>query len=350
MSREPNGGGTKATIIDVARRANVSKSLVSLVMRGSPNVSPARRQAVLRAAAELEYRPNALARGMRGRSYTIGVLLSDLHNPFFAEVVDGVEEGLQLTEYRALLGSGGRDPDRELRTIQSMLDRQMDGLILISPSIPESGILTTAKEAPTVLVGGRLEDGTLDYIVNDDHAGAALTVEHLADLGHERIGHVSGGEGAGAVDRRQGYEATMLLQGLEDHISVSPGSYTDAGGYEGAQRLLAQRPRPTAIFAPNDLAAVGVLTAVREVGLTVPGDVSVVGYDNTYLAALSHVSLTSVNQPRLEMGGLAVDFLLQRIESGRTEARHEMLMPALVTRSTTGPPPNTGRFSDTGGL
>lgn len=339
MSREPNGGGTKATIIDVARRANVSKSLVSLVMRGSPSVSPARRQAVLRAAEELGYRPNALARGMRGRSYTIGVLLSDLHNPFFAEVVDGVEDGLRPSQYRALLGSGGRDPDRELGTVQSMLDRQMDGLILISPSIPESDILTTAKQAPTVLVGGRLDDPALDYIVNDDRSGAALAVEHLADLGHQRISHISGGEGAGAVDRRRGYEAAMALRGLEEYIRVSPGAYTDAGGHEGAQRLLAQRPRPTAIFAPNDLAAVGVLTAVRDAGLTVPGDVSVVGYDNTYLAALSHISLTSVNQPRLKMGHLAVDLLLQRLESGRDEPRHEVLLPALVVRSTTAPPP-----------
>lgn len=339
MSQGLDGGGTKATIIDVARRANVSKSLVSLVMRGSPSVSPARRQAVLRAAAELEYRPNALARGMRGRSYTIGILLSDLHNPFFAEVVDGVEEGLRLTQYRALLGSGSRDPDRELGTIQSMLDRQMDGLILISPSVSERDILTTAKQTPTVLVGGRMEDPALDYIVNDDHSGAALAVEHLANLGHERIAHVSGGEGAGAVDRRRGYEDAMMLRGLGDHIRVSPGDYTDSGGYEGARRLLAESPRPTAVFAPNDLAAVGVLTAVREAGLTVPGDVSVVGYDNTYLATLSHIFLTSVNQPRLEMGKLAVDLLLQRTESNRDEPRHEMLMPALVARSTSAPPP-----------
>lgn len=337
MSQETNGGA-KATIIDVARRANVSKSLVSLVMRGSPNVSPARREAVLRAASELGYRPNALARGMRGRSYTIGILLSDLHNPFFAEVVDGVEEGLGSTEYRALLGSGGRDPDRELEAIQSMLDRQMDGLILISPSIPERDIAATARQAPTVLVGGRIEDPALDYVVNDDHAGAALAVGHLADLGHERIAHVSGGDGAGARDRQRGYQETMRLRGLEKHIRVAPGSYTDAGGYGGARRLLSESPQPTAIFASNDLAAIGALTAVREAGLMVPGDVSIVGYDNTYLAALSHISLTTIDQPRLRMGALAVQLALQRIESGRAEPRREVLMPTLVARSTSAPP------------
>lgn len=336
---EPSGGAKpKATIIDVAQRANVSKSLVSLVMRGSPKVSPARREAVLRAAEELGYRPNALARGMRGWSYTIGVLLSDLHNPFFAEVVDGIEEGLASTEYRALLGSGGRDSDRELRTIESMLDRQMDALVLISPSIPPTGVVAVAKRAPVVLVGGRIEDAGLDYVVNDDFAGAGLVVDHLAGLGHKRISHVSGGDGPGAEDRRRGYEERMERWGLGQHVQVVPGSYTDAGGYGATKLLLSSAARPTAIFAANDLAAVGALTAVREAGLSVPGDLSVVGYDNTYLAALSHVSLSTVDQPRLEMGSRAIAFALQKIETSRTEPRHEVLAPTFITRATSGPP------------
>lgn len=328
----------KATIIDVARRANVSKSLVSLVMRGAPNVSAPRREAVLRAAAELGYRPNALARGMRGRSYTIGVLLSDLHNPFFAEVVDGIEEGLASTEYRALLGSGGRDPDRESRTIDSMLDRQMDALVLISPSIPPAGISAVARRVPVVLIGGRIEDDALDYVVNDDFAGAGLAVDHLAGLGHERIAHVSGGDGPGAEDRRRGYEERMEKLGLGKHVRVVTGSYTDTGGYGATKRLLRSAPYPTAIFAANDLAAVGALTAAREAGLSVPGDLSVVGYDNTYLAALSRVSLSTVDQPRLEMGSRAVALALQRVESGRAEPRREVLAPRFVARATSGPP------------
>lgn len=332
------GGRSRATIVDVARRANVSKSLVSLVMRGSPNVSAARREAVVRAARELGYRPNALARGMRGRSYTVGVLLSDLHNPFFAEVVDGIEEGLAATEYRALFGSGGRNPDRELGTIHSMLDRRMDGLVLISPSISAAEVVAVARRVPVVLVGSRIEDPALDYVVNDDRAGAVLAVEHLIGLGHERISHVSGGGGAGAGDRLRGYEEAMKRRGLGGRISVATGSYTDAGGYGATRRLLSRDAPPTAVFAANDLAALGALTALGEAGLAVPGDVSVIGYDNTYLAALSHVSLSSVDQPRLRMGGLAVRLLLERIESGRTRPRHEILAPALVARSSTGPP------------
>lgn len=326
------------TIIDVARRASVSKSLVSLVMRGSPNVSPERREAVLRAARELGYPPNALARGMRGRSYTIGVLLSDLHNPFFAEVVDGVEQGLGGSEYRALLGSGSRNPERELETIQSMLDRQMDGLILVSPSIPETGVLPTARQLPLVLVGTRIEDPALDYVVNDDFAGATMVVEHLVRLGHERIAHVSGGEGPGARNRLRGYGETMRAHGLEHHIRVAPGAYTDRGGYEGTRSLLAEKPHPTAIFAANDLAAVGALTAAHEASLEVPDDISIVGYDNTYLAALSHVSLTTVDQPRLKMGLLSVGLVLEKIETDRIEPRHEILTPTLVIRSTSARP------------
>jgi DNA-binding LacI/PurR family transcriptional regulator len=332
-------GASKATIIDVARRANVSKSLVSLVMRGSPNVSEARREAVLRAARELGYRPNALARGMRGRSYTIGVLLSDLHNPFFAEVVDGVEEELGPTEYQALLGTGARDPERELKSIHAMLDRQMDALVLLSPSVPEEEILAVARDVPVVFVGGRPADPALDYVVNDDHAGAMLAVDHLADLGHQRIAHVSGGDGPGAEDRRAGYEEAMRRRGLGSRIRVAAGAYTDAGGREGARALLSDASPPTAIFAANDFAATGVLTAVREAGLSVPGDVSIVGYDNTYLAALSRVSLSTINQPRREMGALAVRLALERAEQGRAESRHEVLKPTLVVRSTSAPPP-----------
>ncbi|MFP5371700.1 MAG: LacI family DNA-binding transcriptional regulator [Actinomycetes bacterium] len=222
-----------------------------------------------------------------------------------------------------------------------MLDRQMDGLVLISPSIPAPEVVTVARRVPVVLVGDRVEDPALDYVVNDDRAGAALAVGHLAGLGHERIAHVSG-DGAGAGDRRRGYEEAMRGLGLAGLISVSDGSYTDAGGYEATKRLLSGGTHPTAIFAANDLAALGALTALGEAGLAVPGDVSVIGYDNTYLAALSHVSLSSVDQPRLEMGRLAVRLALEKIESGRTEPRHEILAPTLAVRSSTGPPRRQG--------
>jgi DNA-binding LacI/PurR family transcriptional regulator len=327
------------TIIDVAKRAGVSKSLVSLVMRNSPNVSEARRTAVLKAAEDLGYRPNALARGLvQGRTYTIGVLLSDLHNPFFAEIVDGIEETISLSQHRALLGTGNRDPHREARTVEAMLERQMDGVILVSPAVSKGEISTVAQNTPLVLVGRRVRDQTLDCVVNDDFAGAVLAVEHLAELGHRRIAHISGGSGAGARARLRGYRHAMQRLDLERHAQVATGTYTDQGGYHGALRLLDTEPPPTAIFASNDFAALGALTAISEAGLSVPEDVSLIGYDNTYLAALSSISLSSVNQPRREMGTIATRLLLERIEARRAESRLEVLMPTLIARSTSAPP------------
>jgi DNA-binding LacI/PurR family transcriptional regulator len=332
-----DGDGKPVTILDVARHANVSKSLVSLVMRGAPNVSEERRRAVLKAASDLGYRPNTLARGMRGRTYTIGVLLSDLHNPFFAEVVDGIEEALASSGFRAVLGTGSRDAGREEEAAESMLDLRTEGLILLSPVIPEEKISALSRRVPTVLVGRHPRGGTLDTITGDDLAGAKMAVEHLAGLGHERIAHVSGGPGAGAGQRRRGYEEAMRSLGLGGHVQVAEGSFTDEGGYRGAKRLLEDGLPPTAIFAANDFAAVGVLTALEEVGLSVPEDVSLAGYDNTHLASLRHISLTSVDQPRREMGRLSAGALLNRLADHSARPELRLLAPKLVPRSTTAP-------------
>ena len=308
-------------------------------MRDAPNVSEKRRAAVLRAAAELGYRPNELARSLvRGRTHTIGVLLSDLHNPFFAETVDGVEEESGSFRYRILLSTGHRDPQREVRAIRHLLERQVDGIVLLSPRISNSDIRDVASNVSTVMVGRRTREAYVDSVVNDDFAGAVGVVEHLYELGHRRIAHISGGNGAGAGSRRRGYERAMHRLGLEHHLFIAPGEYTDEGGYRGARRLLNEKARPTAIFAANDLAAMGALAAIRDAGLTIPGDVSVVGYDNTYLAQLSSISLSSVDQPRRDMGMLAVRLLLERIELKRTDPRHKVLKPTLIPRFTSSPP------------
>ena len=340
MAKRSGNGSARPTILDVAERANVSKSLVSLVMRGSSSVSEARREAVLKAAEELKYRPNELARALvQRRTQTIGVLLSDLRNPFFAETVEGIKEEAGSFRYRTLLATGDRDPEGEVQAISTLLERQTDGMILLSPSISSGELDGVASNAPTVLVGRRTRQRTLDCIVSDDFAGAVLAVEHLFELGHHRIAHVSGGGAAGAASRQRGYERAMIHLGLQRHLSIARGEFTEQGGYEGARRLLGERARPTAVFVANDLAALGALTAIREAGLSVPEDISVVGYDNTYLAALGSISLTSIDQPRHEMGILAARLLLERIESGRTEPRLEVLKPALVPRSTSAPPP-----------
>ncbi|HEY7516157.1 MAG TPA: LacI family DNA-binding transcriptional regulator [Vicinamibacteria bacterium] len=331
----------KPTITDVARRAGVSKSLVSLVMRGARHVSPKRRAAVQAAAAALGYRPNAMARGLvQRRTGILGVLSSDLHNPFFADVVDGIHEQAGRAGYRVLVTTGGRNPDREDAAIETLLQLRVDGLILAGVLVESRLIVDASRELPVVLVGRSARALSLDSVTNDDWAGAVAAVRHCASLGHRSIAHVDGGQGAGADARRGGYEEAMRDLRLGKYRLVAPGSFTEEGGHSGGLVLLEHKPRPTAIFAANDLAAIGVLNAIEERGLRVPGDLSLVGYDNTSLAALRHLSLTTVHQPRLEMGQMAVSILMERLEEGRTKPRRAVLSPSLVVRGTTAPPPD----------
>jgi DNA-binding LacI/PurR family transcriptional regulator len=329
----------KPTITDVARRARVSKSLVSLVLRGGRHVSAKRREAVRAAVLKLGYRPNAIARSLvERRTFILGVLASDLHNPFFADVVDGIHDQAGRAGYRVLLTTGGGMPVREDAAIETLLQLRVDGLILAGLLVESRLIVQASRELPVVLVGRTAKAGTLDSVADDDRAGAALAVRHCASLGHVRIAHVDGGTGAGAEARRDGYLFAMRELRLGPHRLVVPGSFTEEGGHRGALLLLERRRRPTAIFAANDLAAIGVLNAVEERGLRVPEDVSLVGYDNTSLAALRHLSLTTIHQPRLEMGQLAVSLLVERLEEGRTRPRRAVLSPTLVVRGTTAPP------------
>ena len=327
------------TIIDVARRAGVSKSLVSMVMRGAANVGAERRARVLAAAEELGYRPNAAARSLvRQRTNLVGILLSDLHNPYFTEVVEGIEEAASAADYRALITSGSRVQAREARALDTLLQLRVDGLILAGTVLDSRSIRNAARTCPVTLVARATRAAGIDSVVNDDRAGAAMAVDHLRSLGHARIAHIDGGAGAGAASRRSGFLAAMRRHGLERSAQVVGGDFTEAGGAAGVEAVLAAGDPPTAVFVSNDLAAIGSLHALEAAGLAVPGDVSLVGYDNTGLAALGHIGLTTIDQPRHAMGMTGVELLLERVESGRTAPRHIVIAPRLVVRRTTAPP------------
>ena len=326
--------GAKPTIRNVAERAGVSKSLVSLVMRGSPHVSERRRQAVLKAARELGYRPNAVARSLvEGRTRLIGALVADLHNPFFAEFLDGLQESLHGANLRMIVGSGRWDPLFEAEAVDAFLEMRVDGLVLLSV-VPDS-LNDAAASVPVVIVGERDVSG-VDIVVDDDELGARLAVDHLVELGHQSIAHIEGAPSTTARYRRAGYEQAMSQHGLASHIVVEPGDFTEEGGHRAARALLSRRPRPTAIFAPNDLVAIGALSAADELGLRVPADLSIVGDDNTHLAAIRHISLTTVDQPRRDMGRVAAELLSARIDDVLREPRQTLVVPHLVTRATTG--------------
>ncbi|MGZ8468627.1 MAG: LacI family DNA-binding transcriptional regulator [Gemmatirosa sp.] len=332
----------RPTIVDVAARAGVSKSLVSLVMREAGHVSAEKRRLVLEAAQALGYRPNAIARGLVSRrTHLLGVILSDLHNPFFAEVLDGVEEEAGARGYRTIISTvDRRTPQGERRALDTLLELRVEALILASPMLQPDAIDGASRELPVALVARQWHTSDVDSVANDDPLGAALAVQHLVALGHTRIAHIDGGGGTGATDRRTGYQAAMRTAGLEAQARVVAGSYTDEGGRQGIAALFddAGGAPPTAVFVANDLAALGALGALAERGLRVPQDVSVVGYDNTALAALRQVDLTTVDQPRPDMGRTAVRLVLERLEERRAEARHLVIAPTLVVRGTTAAP------------
>jgi DNA-binding LacI/PurR family transcriptional regulator len=327
------------TILDVAEEAGVSKSLVSLVMRDSDRVSSSSREAVLEAASKLGYRPNAAARTMvRQRSYVIGVLISNLHNPFFADVIDGIDMTATDAGYRSILTTGNRVAERERLAVGTLLEMRVDGLILVSPSFHKDFAIEAAQSVPTVLIGKATRAPTVDSVTNDDRQGAAMVVDHLVELGHRRIAHIDGGIGAGSKPRRTGYQRAMRRHGLETEIQSVQGGFTEEEGSAGMRRLLANGSHPTAVFVANDLAAIGVLEVLRSEGLSVPGDISVVGYDNTAMAASHRIGLTTIDQPRHDMGRMAAGLILARINEASTTASHVILPPKLVVRESTAQP------------
>lgn len=335
------------TILDVADRAGVSKSLVSLVMREPQRVSEANRIAVLKAAEELGYRPNAVARSLvQRRSMVIGVVLSDLHNPFFADVADGIEEAAFQSGYRAMLSSGFLDPKREKGAIETMLELRVDGLIMLGSMMKVPKVERVAATLPVVVVGRHTRSKAIDSVGVDDSAGAQKAVDHLVSLGHRKIAHIHAGSASGSPRRRNGYERSMKRHGLDEHIRLVRGAFTESGGAEAMTAILDSGELPTAVFAPNDFAALGAMEALDSAGLRIPADISLIGYDNLSLSGLPRIGLTTIGQPRADLGREAVGLVLERLDEGRRRARHVVVPPSLVVRSTTGPPrrgtPDTG--------
>lgn len=332
------------TMDDVAREAGVSRALVSLVMRDAPNVSDARREAVVKAAERLGYRPNLHARNLaQRRSGSLGVLINDLHNPFFSDVMDGVEAEADHHGLRVLILNGGRDPDREWQAIETYLQFQVEALILIGSRLDDENLLEAAANVPVAIVAAGWNHAGIDTITTDDEKGAALAVDHLVELGHERIVHLDGAANISSEPRRAGYVHAMQRHGLDPVVVIAGDNEDDAA--RAIDRLFEHGDLPTAIFAFNDLLAAGVLDAVDDRGLSVPDDISLVGYDNTFIASLNHLALTTVNQPRRQMGSMAVTAMSERIAGTRSETVMHQLDPQLVIRRTTSPPSDSGRPS-----
>jgi DNA-binding LacI/PurR family transcriptional regulator len=337
--------GPRPTIRDVAERAGVSKSLVSLVLRGSPKVSADRRAAVDRAIAELGYRPNAAARTLReGRSRAIGVLLNDVRHPWFFDLLDGLISVLEADGRHLVLSGGGRlDRRMDDSALRGFLELEADGFILAGTQANSPVITEIANVVPTITVAWRdIDLPRVDAVANDDLLGATLATRHLIELGHRRIAHISGRvSGTSNVVgklRQQGYEDTMRAAGLGEHIRVESGDFTEDAGYRATVRLLNGGQPPTAIFAVDDLTCLGAQSAASEMNVDMPGRLSLVGYDNSYLSRLRSIWLTSVDSVGFDAGRLAARTLLARVADPSRPAELHLLTPALQVRGSTGPP------------
>jgi DNA-binding LacI/PurR family transcriptional regulator len=346
MSAYDEQPGPRPTIRDVAEHAGVSKSLVSLVLRGSPKVSPDRRAAVQRSIAELGYRPNAAARTLReGRSRAIGVLLNDVRHPWFIDLLDGLVSVLEADGRHLVLSGGGRLNRRmDDSVLRGFLELEADGFILAGTQANSPVIAEIAPVVPTVTVGWRdIDLPRVDAVANDDLAGAALATRHLIELGHRRIAHISGRvSGTSSLVgklRQQGYEDTMRACGLGEYIRVEPGDFTEEAGYRATVRLLSGARPPTAIFAVDDITCLGAQSAASEMNVSVPAGLSLVGYDNSYLVRLRSIWLTSVDSAGFDAGRLAARTLLARVADPARPAEVHLLDPTLQVRGSTAPLP-----------
>lgn len=332
----------RVTIRTVAEDAGVSVAAVSKVLRDAYGVSDALRAKVQESMRKLGYRPHAAARGMRGQTYTLGVLLPDLRNSFFADIMAGINEALVRTQYQPLLGVGQKGSTTETAMVEAMIDRQMDGLILIAPHLPNEDLVRIAESIPTVLVGLHQPDATaFDTVNNNDELGGQLAVRHLRDAGYRNIAYLSL-NGPPPADRDtyfhrdRGYRAAMAELGLQQYTRVIVAPDTARDIQVAARHLLQSRERPEALFCWSDFVAFEVLSVARELGLSVPGDIALVGYDNTSHCDLAQNAMTSIDQSGQVLGLQAARLLVERIQ-GRTSVEHFVVTPRLVARKSSHP-------------
>ncbi|GAA2042993.1 LacI family DNA-binding transcriptional regulator [Agromyces tropicus] len=329
-----------ATIEDVARQAGVSRAAVSKVIRNAYGVSPAMRERVNAAIEALDYRPRVAARAMRGSSFTLGIELPHIGNPFFTKIVAGATTALQGTGYQLIIAPADENGDEGIRALGALADRQVDGIIAISPLVSTEWLERLGARMPVVMIGRHDRSEHYDTVTGDDAEGTRLAMTHLFELGHRRIAHLTRsedvtepGSGTPHAIRLDGYLAGMRSAGLEDEIRVVRTGMTEDAARLDVLSLLGD-DRPTAIFAGNDELALGALRAVGEAGLS-PADVSVVGYDDVDIASHPAISLTTIDQSGVEMGDRAIRLLLERIRDARTEPTHFSVTPALKARGST---------------
>ena len=333
---------TTVTIKDVAREASVSVATVSRALNGHDNVADGVRRHVVETASRLRYQPHAAARSLSSRStQTIGVVLPDLYGEFFSELIRGIDVVARGRRQHLLVSSYHGHPEEQGEALRAMRGR-VDGLLVLSPYADRPGFLTDnlPSALPAVLINTHLPEANYPVLNIDNYGGAVAMTRHLLEAGHENIAFIGGPE--------DNFDARERLRGFRSAVSAHPsivatlelqGDFDESSGYEAGKRLLAAARRPDAVFAANDMMALGCLYALNEAGVVVPDQVALAGFDDIPLARFVHPTLTTMRVNIAELGGMAVTRLLAAIEStGSTVLAPQTLVPELIVRASSIPP------------
>lgn len=325
---------------DVAKKAGVSIATVSRVLNDSPLVTESARRQVLRAVKELNYQPNRAAQRLRaGRSHVIGLIISDIQNPFFTSVVRGIEDLAYQHGYSLILCNSDEDIQKEQLYIEILSSERVAGVIIVPTGINCCAPLLNLR-MPVVVMDRVLAGFDTDTVVVENVAGAFAATKYLIELGHQRIGLVGAPPGISVgIERQLGYEKALGDSGIAtDEALIRAGNFKETGGYQATRELLDLKPRPTALFVANNLMTLGALVAIRESGLKIPEDISIIGFDDMPWANLLQPPLTAIAQPTYELGHHAAQLLLERLKDRTRPVTHERLATRLVVRGSTSAP------------
>lgn len=326
------------TIKDIAKIANVSYATVSRALNGHKDVSQETREKILKICEQIGYSPNAIARGLVTKSTnTIGLLVPDITSPFYPEVALGVEDEARKHGYNIFLCNSNWEMSRTETYFRLLLERRVDGII-IAPVSDET--IKLAKRyndrLPIVFVSSDPKEKSFNYVTVDNLKGGFIATEYLIKLGHRKIAFIGGNASTSSYsDRLEGYKKAFMQYKLDiDYNMIRSGSFTKDCGYEITKQFIKEGILPTAIVCASDVVALGVIEAAEECNLQIPKDISLMGYDDISYASLPKIRLTTVFQPKYELGKAAVDILIQKLEGNCKKAIHKIMQPEVIVRST----------------
>ncbi|MCK5768557.1 MAG: LacI family DNA-binding transcriptional regulator [Candidatus Atribacteria bacterium] len=326
------------TIKDVAKLAGVHPSTVSRVINNDSRISEKTKNKVIYVINKLGYTPNAIARGLKTkRTNTIGMLIPDITNPFFADLARGGEDEASENGFNVILCNSDEKLEKERTYLEILKEKRVDGLILGSVHIKDKSIFRLEKiKYPYILVSRDIEGLDKNCIIVNDIAGGTMATEHLIKLGHRRIAHITGPlKVKSAINRLEGYRIALKKNHIEyKEELVEEGDFRIAGGYKAMKKLLKMSELPTAIFAANDLVAIGAMQAIQKRKYHIPKDFCIIGFDDIKLASFVYPTLSTIRQPMLEMGNLAVKTLLRIIKGGEFNQKKVILKPELIVRES----------------